>query len=234
MGTSARRNPVSHASWPLTAAYVAPFAGFVTSMAAGQALGLTAAWRYPLCCAAALAALAAFSRRAPIGRPSAFLGSVAVGAAVFLIWIAPDVLLGPGYRRHWLFGNSLVGAAASSTPEALKHSLAFVLVRAAGCAALVPVIEELFWRGWLMRWLIHHEFQEVPLGAYAPFAFWAVAVMFASEHGSYWEVGLAAGVVYNWWMLRTKNLADCIVAHAVTNTLLSAYVLLTGQWQYWL
>ena len=74
----------------------------------------------------------------------------------------------------------------------------------------------------------------MPLGTYSASAFWIVAVLFASEHGPYWEVGLAAGILYNWWLIRTKNLADCILAHAVTNAILSAYVLLADQWQYWL
>ena len=98
----------------------------------------------------------------------------------------------------------------------------------------VPILEELFWRGWLLRWMIHQEFTKVQIGAYTASAFWTVALLFASEHGPYWEVGLAAGLIYNWWLIRTKNLADCIVAHAVTNGALSAYVLLTGNWQYWL
>jgi CAAX prenyl protease-like protein len=85
-----------------------------------------------------------------------------------------------------------------------------------------------------MRWLILPDFTKVALGTYAPLAFWGVALLFASEHGSYWEVGLAAGIVYNWWMLRTRSLADCILAHAVTNGALSAYVVWTGAWQYWL
>ena len=85
-----------------------------------------------------------------------------------------------------------------------------------------------------MRWIIDKDFTHVPLGTYTPMAFWAVAVLFASEHGPYWEVGLAAGVIYNWWMIRTRNLADCMLAHAVTNGLLSWYVLQTGQWQYWM
>ncbi len=63
------------------------------------------------------------------------------------------------------------------------------------------------------------------MGQYTPLSFWAVALLFASEHGPYWEVGLIAGVAYNWWMVRTRNLADCILAHAVTNALLAAYVL---------
>ena len=35
-------------------------------------------------------------------------------------------------------------------------------------------------------------------------------------------------------MLRTKSLGDVTLAHAVTNALLSGYVLMTGQWQYWM
>ena len=77
-------------------------------------------------------------------------------------------------------------------------------------------------------------FLKVPLGTYAASAFWIVAVLFASEHGPYWDVGLVAGLLYNWWMIRTKSLGDCILAHGVTNALLSGYVLATGKWEYWL
>jgi CAAX prenyl protease-like protein len=99
----------------------------------------------------------------------------------------------------------------------------------------VPILEELFWRGWLMRWLIDSkDFERVPLGTFAPAAFWLTALLFASEHGSFWDVGFAAGIVYNWWMIRTRNLWDCILAHAVTNAVLATYVIGAGQWQYWL
>jgi hypothetical protein len=43
------------------------------------------------------------------------------------------------------------------------------------------------------------------------------AVLFAAEHGPYWDVELLAGITYNWWMLRTHRLADCIAAHTATN-----------------
>jgi hypothetical protein len=99
---------------------------------------------------------------------------------------------------------------------------------------LVPIIEELFWRGWLMRWLIDADFRKVPLGSYSGRAFWITALLFASEHGPYWEVGLLAGIAYNWWILRTRTLGDCIIAHAVTNAALSAYVIAAGKWQYWM
>jgi len=217
-----------------TAAYIAPFIAFVALMVAERAAALPAGWFYPIRLTVVLTLLAFVSRRVVFLRASAPLASAAIGIAVFLIWIAPDVLFGAGYRHHWLFDNAVMGTAVSSAPEALKHNWRFLLIRALGCTALVPVIEELFWRGWLIRWLANHEFEKVPLGAYIPSAFWTVAVLFASEHGPYWDVGLAAGIIYNWWIVRTKNLADCIVAHAVTNGLLSLYVLLTGQWQYWL
>jgi CAAX prenyl protease-like protein len=217
-----------------TVAYVAPFAAFVALLVAERAVSLPTEWLYLVRFTVVLAVLFVGSRHVISLRPSAPLAGAAIGIAVFVIWIAPDVLFGPGYRHHWLFDNAVMGSAASSAPVALKHNWGFMLLRTVGCTALVPVVEELFWRGWLMRWLAHHDFEEVPLGTYIPSAFWIVAVLFASEHGPYWDVGLAAGIIYNWWMVRTKNLADCILAHAVTNGLLSAYVLYTGQWQYWL
>ena len=96
------------------------------------------------------------------------------------------------------------------------------------------MLEEIFWRGWLMRWSIVRTFLAVRLGTYQATAFWLVAGLFASEHGPYWDVGLIAGIVYNLWLIRTGTLADCILAHAITNGTLAAYVLRAGQWQYWL
>jgi hypothetical protein len=166
-------------------------------------------------------------------RPTSALASIALGVAVFLIWIGPDLLF--HYRHSWLFDNSLTGSAATSLTPALEHDRFFLAVRMLTSAGVVPVAEELFWRGWLMRWLIDsRDFQKVPLGSYAPLAFWVVAVLFASEHGPYWEVGLVAGIAYNWWLVRTRCLADCILAHAVTNAVLGVYVLSAGAYQYWL
>ncbi len=215
-----------------TIAYVAPFLVFVGVMGIEKALSLPVAFAYPARFILTLAALLIFSRPYLSLRPSASLASTAVGAAVFVIWVAPDQFL--GYRHFWLFENGLMGHASSTIPAGLQGQTAFLVLRCVSSFALVPVVEELFWRGWMMRWLIHHNFLAVPLGKYARGAFWISALLFASEHGPYWEVGLAAGIIYNWWIIRTRNLADCILAHAVTNALLAAWVLMTGQWQYWL
>jgi CAAX prenyl protease-like protein len=205
---------------------------FVGFLAIQAAIRLPAHWYYPARFLAVLLTIGFVSRPVLSIRAAFPLASIGVGIAVFLIWIGPDALF--GYRHYWLFDNPLTGVAVSSAAPALRRNVAFVLLRVLASTALVPVLEELFWRGWLMRWLIGSDFLKVPLGTYAPTAFWIVAVLFASEHGPYWEVGLAAGIIYNWWIIRTRNLADCMLAHAVTNGLLSAYTLTTGQWQYWL
>lgn len=215
-----------------TAACVAPFAVFIAAMALEQTFRLPVAWAYPARVFVTAAVLVLLSRRYLVLRPSAPWGSVLLGIAVFVIWIAPDLLF--HYRHYGLFSNSLLGEPVSSIPPHLQRTPWFLVIRSASCALLVPIIEELFWRSWLMRWLIHRDFLKIPLGTYVPSAFWTVAFLFAAEHGPYWEVGLIAGVLYNWWVIRTKNLADCILAHAATNALLSVYVLTTGNWQYWL
>lgn len=158
--------------------------------------------------------------------------SIAAGVGVFLIWIAPEVLI-PHYRSLPVFSNGVVGHVHSSLPAAALLSPWVLFWRTARAVIIVPVVEELFWRGWLMRWLIDRDFIGVPLGKYAAGAFWITAILFASEHGPYWDVGLIAGIAYNGLLVRTKSLADCMLAHAITNGLLSWYVIASGQWQYW-
>jgi CAAX prenyl protease-like protein len=158
--------------------------------------------------------------------------TVAIGIAVFVLWIAPDLLF-KGYRHFWLFENALTGKAETSLSSTALNwpMLALRMIRA---VVIVPIVEELFWRAWMMRWLIDNDFEKVPLGKYSAQSFWVVAVLFASEHGSYWDVGLAAGIIYNWWIVRTRSLGDLILAHAVTNGILGAYVIAFGKWEYWL
>ena len=176
--------------------------------------------------------LAAASRSVISFRLSQPVSSILLGIAVFALWIAPDALF-PHYRQSWLFDNSFVGTLGNSIEPGLRGDKLSLILRTFRAVALVPVIEELFWRAWLLRWLINPRFETVPLGAWAAGAFWITALLFASEHGPYWDVGLMAGVLYNWWMIRTKSLGDCILAHAVTNACLTAYVIAGGHWEYW-
>ena len=213
--------------------FVAPFAVFIILLGMRSSFALDPKWEYPI--SAVIVAVLVLFVSLPVIPPRVVRpwSSVGIGATVFFIWIAPDVIW-PGYRHNLLFENSLLGSAKSSLTAELRSNYVFLAFRVFGTAVVVPVIEELFWRGWLMRYSISSDFEKVPLGTYSVSAFWITALLFASEHGSYWEVGLLAGVIYNWWMLRTRNLVDCMLAHAVTNACLAIYVIGFGRWEYWL
>ncbi|HSU33785.1 MAG TPA: CAAX prenyl protease-related protein [Bryobacteraceae bacterium] len=216
----------------LSVRYVGPFVVFVLFLALFPQLPMPAQWEAPL--RVLLLAIVCVVCWPPelSARSSNPGASIMVGTAVFILWIAPDILI-PGYRDSWLFSNSLIGHTHSSLPSGASHSPGVLFWRTVRAVIIVPVVEELFWRAWLMRWLINTDFWKVPLGTYRPLAFLLTAALFASEHGPYWDVGIITGLVYNWWMVRTKSIGNCILMHAVTNGLLSVYVVWMGQWQYW-
>jgi len=213
--------------------YVSPFVIFLAL------IGLSHLWPMPaladeiLRLAVMLAVLSLVARPVMDFRMQNWGASVLVGVAIFVLWIAPDLLF-PQYRSFFLFDNSVVGAARSSLTEAARHDVPVLFLRTLRAVAIVPIVEELFWRGWLMRWVVNNDFERVPLGTYSALSFWAVALLFASEHGPYWDVGLVAGILFNWWMIRSKSLGDLILAHAVANACLSGYVIAAGKWEYWL
>jgi CAAX prenyl protease-like protein len=214
-------------------AYVVPFVVFLALLALQRYIPLDPRVELPLRLVILAAVLWAFSRDIIELRSKQLAASTGIGIAVFVLWILPDQLF-PNYRQHWLFQNALTGALESSLPLDARLDPLVLAYRSIRAVALVPIIEELFWRAWLMRWLISPKFQKVRLGTYSAEAFWIVAILFATEHGPYWDVGLAAGIIYNAWMVRTRSLGDCILAHAVTNAALCGYVIATHKWEYWL
>jgi CAAX prenyl protease-like protein len=213
--------------------YVVPFAVFLAFLALQKLVPAPPEIELPLRVVLLAAVLAFFSRHVLDLRSSSPLNSTLLGLIVFVIWICPDLFF-PAYRSSWLFQNAFTGHLESSiAPQSLANPVV-LWSRIIRAVVLVPIIEELFWRGWLMRWLIEPRFERVALGTYAPGAFWITAILFASEHGPFWDVGLACGILYNWWMVRTKSLGDCILAHAVSNACLCGYVVATQRWEYWL
>ena len=218
-------------SW-LTIAYILPFVVFLGFLAIQKYFPLPANIEFAVRDVLMLGVLLGFSRHVIQLRPTRPLETLILGVAVFVIWVAPDVLF-PAYRQHWLFQNSIFGQIAVTIPGRVLEAPTVLWPRIIQAVIFVPILEELFWRGWLMRWLISPNFEKVPLGMYQAGAFWIVAILFASEHGPYWDVGLIAGIAYNWWMVRTRSLADCILAHAITNGCLCWYVVATHRWEYW-
>jgi uncharacterized protein len=212
--------------------YVVPFVAFLVFLALQKYVPLSPSIEYSVRDIALAVVLFFLSRHVIDLHSVRRLETVIIGAAVFVVWIAPDVLF-PAYRQHWLFQNAILGQIVNTIPGEVLQSPLVLWPRIVQAVVIVPILEELFWRAWLMRWLIDPNFEKVPLGAYQAGAFAITAVLFASEHGPYWDVGLIAGVAYNWWMVRTRSLGDCILAHAVTNACLCGYVVATRHWEYW-
>ena len=144
-------------------------------------------------------------RRFRVRIPAAALPwGVAVGLAVFAIWVAPEQFA--WYRRWFILGD---------TPAAPHGSAWLVLVRLLGSAFVISFAEELFFRKWLIRFA----------------GFWPMVALFAIEHDR-WLVGAVAGVVYGVLYLR-RGLAAAVIAHATTNLALGLWVLKTGAWELW-
>jgi CAAX prenyl protease-like protein len=217
-----------------TLAWVAPFTVFMGWLALGPALAIPQPWESLARVGVLALVLLTVSRDLVFAlRVRHALPSIGLGLAVFLLWIAPDQMV-PGWRSHWLFQNRLTGSVTTSIPPATLADPLVAGLRVVRAALLVPILEELFWRGWLPRWVARRDWAQIPLGTFTPLAFVATAVLFAVEHGPYWEVGLLCGLLYNAWMMRTRSLGDLVLTHAVTNGALSAFILVTGQYNYWM
>jgi CAAX prenyl protease-like protein len=147
-----------------------------------------------------------------------------IGVAVCVGWVGLD----PWWPR-W---GERAGGFDPFQFEAVWLAWGLLVIRVAGAALVVPVVEELFWRGFLMRWLIRDEFEQVPLGTFQMFSFVASTLAFASVHDQ-WALALVAGVVYGAWFCRTRSLGDVMLAHGVTNLLLGLHVARTGAWHFW-
>ena len=146
-----------------------------------------------------------------------------VGVVVFVVWILLDV----GWAR--------IGQAGGYDPGLVEApGLRGLLVgfRLFGAVLVVPVMEELFWRSFLMRWVIAPDFDKVPVGAFTWPSLLVVSALFALAHHLI-LAGFLAGILYALVLYRTRSLAQCILSHALTNLLLGWYVLQTGSWSLW-
>lgn len=151
------------------------------------------------------------------------LFSIAAAALVFGVWVT--------FGQHILvFGSTNSPDFNAIQPESLRYS--FMGVRLLGAVAIVPLMEEIFWRSFAARYLVNEKFTSVPIGHFTLFSFAGTALLFGLEHTFVFS-GIVAGCVYNLLLWRTRSLSQCIFSHALTNLLLSAYVLYTGSWQFW-
>jgi len=210
----------AHPAFP----YVAPFALFMALTALQGIHEASVYLIYPIKTLVVLFLILFLLRRLPPLTCTRPKSSLLLGLIVFLLWVTLGPLLlvqktGPGFNP-FLFEDPNVAWGSA-------------LIRIFGASVVVPVTEELFWRGFLMRWLIREDFATVEPGSYRPLSFWATTLLFASVHGAFIPVALLTGILYGGWFVKTRSLGDVMLAHATTNFLLGLYVLKTGLWWFW-
>lgn len=168
-------------------------------------------------------------------RPPCLL-AVLIGAVGVVVWIGLwDV-------SQWIGLTARLPGLGGSRPEfnplqelAVYPGWAwtFFAIRFFGLAAVVPVIEEFFLRGFLMRLVVDQEWWNVPFGKLT-WAVVAVSIAWPVTHApsEYLAAEVWFGMV-TWLMIRTRNPWDCVTAHAVTNLLLGIYVVTRAEWALW-
>ncbi len=154
--------------------------------------------------------------------PSSLILAILTGAMVFILWVNLD--------QSWMILGKAVGYDPRTSTGSLNYPM--IAMRLAGAVLVVPLMEELFWRSLLMRWIDRMEFMTILPSNVSFKAILISSLLFASEH-TLWFAGLIAGLAYAWLYHKTQNLWTSIVAHAVTNGLLGAWVVYTSRWSYW-
>ncbi len=222
----------------LLLAYVLPFAVFMVGLALAQGLAALGKdsphlwlrepmyWVFPLQAIACAVVLVVFWRDYDFGPARHWPLAVGVGVGVFAVWTCPQWLLGQPARTE---GFNPETFAASPALFALSVAARFFRL-----VVVVPLLEEIFWRGFLQRYLIKENFARVPFGQYTAVSFWAVAAGFMAVHQTAdMPAALVTGAVYGWVAVKTKSLQACVIAHATTNLLLGGYIMATRQWGFW-
>lgn len=216
------------AAWPR----IAPFLAYISFIAIADLLarlGFAAhelRWLYALKIAVVLGLLLywrrSYTELATFGLGArAMAVAVTSGIVVFLLWINLDA------------GWMSIGQADGFDPRSegrIEWSL--VLLRIAGAALVVPVMEELFWRSFLLRWIDAANFLARAPALASARAFMLTMVLFGIEH-NLWLAGMVAGAAYTILYMRSGSLWSPILAHGVTNGVLGCWIISGGHWNYW-
>jgi CAAX prenyl protease-like protein len=214
--------------WPR----ILPFATYMAFIAISAVLPADSFWElwlYPIKIIGVLALLIFFwssyhELQRPVMTDAKEAGlAIAVGLAVYLLWV----------RMDWPW--AMQGEATDYNPFEAGATIGVVLagIRVFGAAVVVPLMEELFWRSYLIRWIANpDEFGKIPLGTFTLGSFAVTVVLFGLEH-NLWLAGMMAGAIYNGLLYQTQRLWPCVIAHATTNLTLGLHVLITQEWQWW-
>jgi exosortase E/protease (VPEID-CTERM system) len=205
-----------------TAAFLMPLLAILAAGTVSRAMSSNFEFLYPLRFIAVLGVLVYYRRQLSALDWHFTWWGPAVGAAVFLMWIA---------AAHFLLAPASMPGKLAALSAPLRDS--WIGVRVMAAVFTVPLAEELAYRGYLMRRLTHREFTSVPFRSVRWPALAISAVVFGVAHGALWLPGIAAGVAFGWLLMHTGRIGESVVAHALANGLIAASVLAANQWQLW-
>lgn len=148
--------------------------------------------------------------------------AVLVGVLIFVVWVGID----PYVPRNTLFFDDTKDSVWDPfTRFGANSSIAWclIVIRIFGMSAIVPPLEEVFYRSLLYRYSVRTDFENMPLNRFHPTAFIVVATLFGLMHFQ-WLAGIICGMAYQSLVIRKNRLGDAMTAHAITNFLLGVYV----------
>lgn len=229
-------SPTTAASRRAVLARVIPFALYIVFLVISEPLaelaGLDVRWMYAVQIACVIAALLYFQRDyvelreapspGPLSGAAGWVAALVSGALVWAIWIWLDF-------SPFAFAP---GKGYQPLDEAGALILPMVVIRIFGAAVVVPVMEELFWRSFVQRWLDSPNFLAVAARSVTLRSMLFCSIAFGFEHGQ-WAAGIVAGLAYGQLYRASGRLWLPIVSHALTNLLLGLWVVHTAQWQFW-
>ncbi|QTA93007.1 CAAX prenyl protease-related protein [Desulfonema magnum] len=164
------------------------------------------------------------------------IAGVSVGLAGIVLWIWLSGLGAEQYVIRYLPDWLIPKPRAAFNPfESLPNPAVcrgFVGIRLIGLVLVVPIAEELFWRGFLMRWVISQDWENQEIGQFTPGSFLWVVVLFTLAHPE-WLAAAVYCALLNGLIYWKRDLWNCVVAHGVSNLGLGIYVLVTGTWALW-
>ena len=155
------------------------------------------------------------------------------GTLVFILWVALDV---PYIKFSQPDDSWNLQKQFAAAPVMVW---VFAGVRIAGSTLLVPMLEEVFYRSFLYRYILAPNWMFTAHSSFAVKPFLITSIVFGFTH-QHWLAGIACGMIYQLLVIRTNRIGDAITAHAVTNLLLGVWVITQGfgyaekpQWHFW-
>lgn len=193
-----------------TVALIFPFIIFMLSALLSDTASETPALFYPLRALAMLAVL--YYCRRPI---------------LALVWKIDPIAVGAGLMiaAIWLFASPQVEPDWQEALYALPAPILalWIVSRIIGTTLLVPVIEELFFRGYILSRFLNQGSTMMIIG------FALSSGLFAAMHGR-WVLAAIAGLIFAGLYARRERLSDPIVAHVVANGCIAAAALIGQNW----